>query len=125
MTIKIIILAFIGGLAACAMGTDPAQTVHTGLGPVLADSSGMTLYTYDRDGTGKSNCNGKCAANWPPFKADGTVQSSGYWSVITRDDGSRQWAYKDKPLYTWVKDQKPGDTSGNGVNKNAWHIAQP
>jgi predicted lipoprotein with Yx(FWY)xxD motif len=85
----------------------------------------MTLYTFDRDVPSKSNCNGQCAANWPPLKADGGGRASGDWSIITRDDGSKQWAYKGKPLYMWAKDQKPGDTTGNGVNNNAWHVAQP
>ena len=85
----------------------------------------MTLYTFDRDATGKSNCNGQCAVNWPPLGADGGSQPVGNWSVVTRDDGSKQWAYKGQPLYTWVKDQKPGDTTGNGVNNNTWHVAQP
>jgi len=106
-------------------GTEPARTAQTAMGPVLADSSSMTLYTFDRDVPGKSNCNGQCAANWPPLRADGTSQPSGNWSVVTRDDGSKQWAYKGKPLYTWVKDQKPGDTTGNGINNNTWHVAQP
>jgi predicted lipoprotein with Yx(FWY)xxD motif len=120
MTVSLII-----GLAACAMGTEPARTTQTAMGPVLADSRGMTLYTFDKDAAGKSKCNGKCAENWPPLKADGTSQLSGNWSVVTRDDGSKQWAYNSKPLYGWVKDQKPGDTTGNGVNNNTWHIAQP
>jgi predicted lipoprotein with Yx(FWY)xxD motif len=107
------------------MGTQPARTAQTAMGPVLADSRGMTLYTYDKDAAGKSNCNGKCAENWPPLKADAASQPSGNWSVVTRDDGSKQWAYNGKPLYGWVKDQKPGDTTGNGVNNNTWHIAQP
>ena len=118
-------VALIIGLVACAMGTEPARTAQTAMGPVLADSRGMTLYTFDKDAAGKSNCNGKCAENWPPLKADGTSQPSGNWSVVTRDDGSKQWAYNGKPLYGWVKDQKPGDTTGNGVNNNTWHIAQP
>jgi len=124
--VKIVMVAtLLAGLTACAMGTEPASTAQTPMGPVLADSRGMTQYTFDKDAAGKSNCNGKCAENWPPLKADGTSQPSGNWSVVTRDDGSRQWAYKGKPLYGWVKDQKPGDTTGNGVNNNTWHIAQP
>jgi len=117
--------AFALGLAACATGAPPARTAQTATGPVLADASGMTLYTYDRDAAGKSNCNGKCSVNWPPMKADGAGQPAGNWSVVTRDDGSKQWAYKGKPLYSWVKDQKPGDTTGNGVNNNTWHVATP
>jgi predicted lipoprotein with Yx(FWY)xxD motif len=97
----------------------------TALGPVLADSKGMTLYTFDKDATpGKSACNGQCAQNWPPLAAKAAAKPMGDWTVVTRDDGSKQWAYKGKPLYTWVKDSKPGDTSGEGVN-NVWHVAKP
>jgi predicted lipoprotein with Yx(FWY)xxD motif len=46
------------------------------------------------------------------------------YAVITREDGSKQWAYKGKPLYYWVKDTKPGDVSGDGV-KGVWHTAKP
>jgi predicted lipoprotein with Yx(FWY)xxD motif len=122
---QMVLAALLGGLTACTTAADPARTTQTAAGPVLANSSGMTLYTFDRDSAGKSNCNRQCAVNWPPLKADGAGQPSGDWSVVTRDDGSKQWAYKGKPLYTWVKDQKPGDTTGNGVNNNTWHIAQP
>jgi predicted lipoprotein with Yx(FWY)xxD motif len=48
----------------------------------------------------------------------------GDWAVITRDDGSKQWAYKGKPLYAWAKDAKPGDRTGDGFN-NAWRVAKP
>ena len=86
----------------------------------------MTLYTFDRDaaGSGKSVCNGPCATNWPPVMATADATASGDYTVITRDDGARQWAYKGKPLYLWVKDQKPGDKTGDGVN-NAWRVAKP
>ena len=70
---------------------------------VFADAKGMTLYTFDKDTTGKSVCNGACAKNWPPLTAAAGSASSGDWTVVTRDDGSMQWAYKGKPLYTWVK----------------------
>jgi predicted lipoprotein with Yx(FWY)xxD motif len=92
---------------------------------VLTGKNGMTLYTFDRDttGTGKSVCNGPCATNWPPLAAtDGSL--SGDYSVITRDDGSKQVAYKGKPLYYWVKDTKPGDKTGDGFN-NVWRVAKP
>jgi predicted lipoprotein with Yx(FWY)xxD motif len=49
---------------------------------------------------------------------------TGDYTIITRDDGSKQWAYKGKPLYLWSKDQKPGDTTGDGVGK-VWHTAKP
>jgi len=93
-------------------------------GGFLVGASGMTLYTFDKDGAGKSACNGPCAENWPPLKAGATDKGTGDYAVITRDDGSKQWAYKGKPLYYWVKDAKPGDTSGDGV-KDVWHTAKP
>jgi len=90
----------------------------------LVGPNGMTLYTFDKDAGGKSACNGACATNWPPLMADAGAAPKGDWSVVTRDDGSKQWAYKGKPLYYWVKDQKPGDATGDGVN-NVWHTAKP
>lgn len=110
-------------LAACAaMAPAPATTQ----GDVLVDKAGMTLYTFDKDaaGSGKSVCNGPCAKNWPPLMAAASDASSGDWAVISRDDGAKQWAYKGKPLYLWVKDQKPGDKTGDGVLK-VWHVARP
>ncbi|AMK33594.1 Putative lipoprotein [Pseudomonas putida] len=43
---------------------------------------------------------------------------------MTRDDGSSQWAYKGKPLYTFIKDKKAGETTGDGM-KDVWHVAKP
>ena len=57
-----------------------------------------------------------------PKKAVATDQAPGDWSIVVRDDGSKQWAYGGKPVYRWIKDQKPGDKTGDGVNK-VWHIA--
>lgn len=93
---------------------------------VLTGPNGMTLYTFDKDVAdgGKSVCNGACATNWPPLKAADGAQGSGDYSVLTRDDGSKQWAFKGKPLYYWVKDAKPGDKTGDGVNK-VWRTAKP
>ena len=45
--------------------------------------------------------------------------------IVTRDDGSKQWAYKGRPLYHWVKDAKPGDMTGDGFLNNSWHVAKP
>ncbi|CAG9182713.1 hypothetical protein CURE108131_18110 [Cupriavidus respiraculi] len=93
---------------------------------VLTDPQGLTLYTFDRDtaNSGKSVCNGPCATNWPPLLAQpGTAPTGGY-TVVTRDDGTRQWAYKGKPLYRFAKDAKPGDRTGDNLN-NVWHVAKP
>ena len=91
---------------------------------VLADAKGMTLYTYDKDEPGMSNCNGLCAHFWPPLTASPDAHPMGDWTVITRKDGSKQWAYKDKPVYTYGKDKKPGETKGDGSGK-VWHQATP
>jgi predicted lipoprotein with Yx(FWY)xxD motif len=117
-------LAFVAALTACASmtGNAPAKVADG----VLVGPNGMTLYTFDRDtaGSGKSACNGPCATNWPPLMAQAGASSSGDWTVVTRDDGGRQWAYKGKPVYYWVKDTKPGDRTGDGFN-NAWRLARP
>lgn len=114
----------VAATGALAQGAEPAKIADTSKGKALVDTKGMTLYTFDRDAAGKSNCNGQCAQNWPPLMAAAGTSASGNWSVVTRDDGSKQWAYKGKPLYTWVKDTKPGEVTGDGVN-NVWHLATP
>jgi predicted lipoprotein with Yx(FWY)xxD motif len=112
-------------LSGCASTADGGRS--TAMAPAKMDNgalvgpNGMTLYVFDKDADGKSMCNGKCAENWPPLMAKGSA--SGDYSVITRDDGGKQVAYKGKPLYYWVKDQKPGDKTGDGVN-NVWHLAK-
>lgn len=108
-----------------AFAADPAMTAQTTKGPTLVDAKSMTLYTFDKDTAGKSACNGPCAANWPPLAAPASATTMGSYAVVTRDDGSKQWAYKDKPLYTWAKDTKPGDITGDGFLNGAWHVAQP
>ncbi len=92
----------------------------------LVGPNGMTLYTFDKDtaGSGKSVCNGNCATNWPPFMAADGDKPSGDFTIVTRDDGKKQWAAKGWPLYYWVKDTKPGDKTGDGVN-GTWKTAKP
>ena len=110
------------GMAAPATAPAGAPMVANGL---LTGPNGMTLYTFDRDmaGSGKSVCNGPCATNWPPLMA-GNAAPAGDYSVVTRDDGGKQLAYKGKPLYYWVKDTKPGDMTGDGFN-GVWHVVKP
>jgi predicted lipoprotein with Yx(FWY)xxD motif len=118
----------ITGLAGCSsmdkmMGSAPAGIkVMDG---VQTNNAGMTLYTFDKDvaGSGKSVCNGACAGLWPPLLAAADAKPSGDYTIVTRDDGARQWAYKGKPLYLWTKDTKPGDRTGDGFN-NAWRLAK-
>ena len=94
---KLLPLAALLVLAACSsMAQSPAKPMEG----VLVGAGDMTLYTFDRDtaGSGKSACNGPCATNWPPLMAT-PAQAGGDYSVITRDDGKTQLAYKGKPLY--------------------------
>jgi predicted lipoprotein with Yx(FWY)xxD motif len=124
----LISLIAIATLAACAsmMGGGamaPYTKVNDGM---LVGSNNMTLYTFAKDtaGSGKSMCNGPCATNWPPLLVDGSPAVSGDYSVITRDDGKKQLAYKGMPLYFWVKDTKPGDKTGDGFLNGAWKIVK-
>jgi len=115
-----IVAAALGGCAT--LGADaPVRIDH---GALVDYEKGMTLYTFDRDPRAKSVCVAQCAANWPPFMAPAAARVGGDFSVVKRDDGARQWAYKDKPLYFWIKDRKPGDQTGEGFN-NLWRVARP
>ncbi len=127
--LKLGILALCFSVSAIAQKTDSALpdgiTIRsTTAGEVLTDARGMTLYTLDKDMADKSVCNDQCAVLWPPLLAKEGTKAPANWSVITRDDGSKQWAYKGKPLYTFAKDMKPGDVAGNGYFGGIWHVAK-
>lgn len=111
-------LMFAAGAAMAA----PA-TVADG---ILVGANNMTLYTFDKDtaDSGKSVCNGPCATNWPPLMATDTDKADGAWTIVTRDDGKKQFAYKGKPVYYWIKDTKAGDKTGDGMGGN-WHVVKP
>jgi predicted lipoprotein with Yx(FWY)xxD motif len=100
------------------------------LGNYLSNLQGLTLYTFDNDQNGTSSCTGACAQIWPPYTpaaSTGPITSEQLptgFTMITRPDGTIQYAWKGKPLYTFTSDQKPGDISGNGV-MGIWHIATP
>jgi len=110
---------------AMPMATALAQPV-TRAG-ILTTPGRMTLYTFDNDvvGSGRSVCNPPCSGLFPPYLAKKGAKASGDASIITRDDGTLQWAYKGRPLYRWVYDEKPGDKKGDGVMYGVWHIAKP
>jgi predicted lipoprotein with Yx(FWY)xxD motif len=104
--------------SAHAVDTAPVKKANG----MLVDSKGMTVYTYDKDtaNSGKSACTGPCAENWIAVKA-GDAQPAAPYSTITREDGTKQLAYKGKPLYTFMKDKKAGDKAGDKV-RDAWHV---
>jgi predicted lipoprotein with Yx(FWY)xxD motif len=116
--------AIIVGIAAATTAVSvafaqmaPTKTGDSTKGKVLTNDAGMTLYVFDKDSGGKSACNGACAGNWPPLMAAA--------GVVAREDGTKQWAYKGRPLYAWKNDKKPGDITGDGFLNGAWHGAQP
>ena len=88
---------------------------------ILADASGRTLYTFDKDAAGKSNCNGGCAAAWPPFLVKDGERAPAEFRAIMRDDGSKQWTLNEKPLYFYAADGYAGDAKGDGQG-GVWHV---
>jgi len=90
---------------------------------ILVDLKGRGLYNFGGDDPGKSNCSGQCILLWPPIIADAGAKPKGEFTLVTRDDGQKQWAWKGKPLYRWVSDHKRGDAGGDGVN-GMWHLAR-
>ncbi|VWX63295.1 ATP-binding protein [Burkholderiales bacterium 8X] len=126
LSASILALALLGGCGSMSqMGSSPDTPTRTADG-VLIGPTGMTLYTFDRDAanSGKSVCNGPCSTNWPPLMAPEAAKPMGPYSVVMRDDGKKQWAYKGWPLYYWSKDAKAGDKTGDGFN-GVWKVARP
>ena len=111
--------------ASSAASAQMLKTADTAKGKTFVDAKGMTLYTFDKDAGGKSACNGPCAQNWPPLMAAADAKPTADMTIVVRDDGSKMWSYKGKPLYTFKKDTKPGETTGDGFLNGAWHIAKP
>lgn len=98
------------------------KTTDIGGKQVLTDANGMTLYTFDKDAVGVTNCYDKCAVNWPPLLAGDGAMAEGDFTLVERTDGTKMWAYKGWPLYLWIEDTAPGQTTGDGVG-GVWHTA--
>jgi predicted lipoprotein with Yx(FWY)xxD motif len=115
-----------GGSGAVSVANNPE------LGEILVDSKGFTLYNFEKDKGGESSCFNACAAAWPPYtvsgqtKAENGAQAS-LLSTTKRSDGSTQVVYNSWPLYTYVGDKKPGDTTGNDVDQFGaeWYALTP
>ena len=117
LSLKALMLAAALALPSMAFAAEPAMMK----GDMMVDHKGMTVYTFDKDTGGKSMCNDDCAKNWPPMMAPAGAKAEGKWTVIKRDDGMMQYAYDGKPLYTFMKDEKPGEMKGDGM-KDVWHV---
>jgi predicted lipoprotein with Yx(FWY)xxD motif len=123
-------LTALAALTLCATAGAASLTARQDpkLGTILQSSAGMTMYLYTKDEPGVSNCYDQCAVAWPPLLSttlpDLPADFPGKLSLVTRKDGSRQVAYNGWPLYGWVRDTKPGDTTGQGVGK-VWYALNP
>ena len=102
---------------------------HPEHGPILADNKGMILYMFTKDEPNKVNCSGGCLAAWPPLLVEGDpVAGEGIDQSLlgTADmpDGTKIVTYNEMPLYYWASDMKPGDATGQDVNK-VWYVVNP
>jgi iron complex outermembrane receptor protein len=125
--IALVLLAFAPArpaLAQTAAPPNPIKIAHAGATSMLTDTAGFTLYVLDADTPGTSTCNGTCAQNWPPLTAAADARPDGAYTIVTRADGTRQWAVNGKPLYRFKNDAQPGATKGDGV-AGRWHVATP
>jgi predicted lipoprotein with Yx(FWY)xxD motif len=105
-------------IAGAALAQPPGLKDQHG---AKADAAGKALYTYDMDTMkGMSHCENRCAEAWPPLVADANAKASGDWTVINRGGGVKQWAYKDKPVYTFARD-KAGE-AGTGESVPNWKL---
>ncbi len=104
-------------LALLAGGVHAQPVARNG---VLADSTGRTLYIFDKDMPGKSNCTGGCLTAWPAFMAKPTAKPDGDFDLVV-SNGASQWAFKGKPLYYFAGDANPGERNGDGSG-GSWHV---
>ncbi len=101
----------------------PNFMASTSIGRVMTTPQGSTVYTFDQDQSGKSNCYGECARSWPPVIAASGAQPYGLMSLDARQNGQQQWAYSGKPLYTYAGDSMHGDVKGENAG-NVWHVVR-
>jgi predicted lipoprotein with Yx(FWY)xxD motif len=109
-----------GSIARSATGTSATVSLHkTKLGMILVNSSGHTLYLFEKDRNGKSACSGSCPRFWPPLlsRAKATAGPGVRASLLgttKRSNGSVQVTYNRHPLYTFALDKQAGQTHGEG-----------
>jgi len=119
-------LALFAGLSGALAANQPASrgvtvgSANTGLGRVLVDGRGHTLYLFAKDTRGKSACSGQCIGYWPPLIATGRPRAgaglkASLLGTARRSDGRLQVTYNRHPLYTFVKDTRKGQTNGEGL----------
>ncbi len=118
----------LSGLWATTAGAQPAGLSvadNPEIGRHMVDANGMTIYIWEDDvvdanGMAVSMCTGGCAERWPPFQPAAGEAASDTLSIIEREDGMKQWAYQNVPLYHFADDEAPGDIEGFGVANDWW-----
>jgi predicted lipoprotein with Yx(FWY)xxD motif len=104
---------------------------NAGLGRILVDSQGRTLYLFEKDKGPKSTCFGACASVWPPFRTSGRPTGTGVKSSLlgmtSRSDGKPEVTYNGHPLYYYAGDQQAGETNGQGLTQfgGGWYVVSP
>jgi predicted lipoprotein with Yx(FWY)xxD motif len=142
LQLAVLALAGCGGGGSSSGSSGPPKTEsgstatigvsNEGIGKILVNSQGRTLYLFSRDSGTTSECSGACAVNWPPLRVTGkpTIGSGTTASLIattTRSDGARQVTYNGHPLYLFKEDTKPGDANGEGITAfgGSWYALSP
>jgi predicted lipoprotein with Yx(FWY)xxD motif len=115
-----------GGASAASSGSKLATADVGGLGKVIVDGNGRTVYVFDKDTSGKSNCEGDCLAKWPAVPAEGTPKLDGIDAslvgTVTRSDGSKQLSIAGLPVYLFAQDSKAGQAKGQAVGGVWWVV---
>lgn len=128
----LILLLYPAATHAARTSEPIVSTAKTSLGTILVDSRGRTLYLFEKDRNGKSACAGKCATFWPPLIAAGKpLAGAGLKASLVgttkRADGRLQVTYNHHPLYTFLKDKRKGQTTGEDVDAFGaeWYAVSP
>ena len=144
MKARIALFIVVGALvAAVSAGVAASKTTaatsgttvdiaKTPFGRALVDDKGRTLYDFPPDVHGTSTCYGACAALWPPLTTTakpraGAGVNPSLLGTTKRSDGKLEVTYNGHPLYYWVGDHKPGQTTGQGLNQfgGPWWVLTP
>lgn len=118
--------------SSSATAATVSATSSPELGMIVVDSSGLTLYNFQKDKGTESACYGACAKIWPPLTTSGAPQAgegamSSKLGTSKRTDGTTQVTYAGHPLYTYSADMSPGEVNGNGITSfgGTWHALDP
>jgi predicted lipoprotein with Yx(FWY)xxD motif len=125
--------SIVAGFAlANGTGGTTVSTAKSRLGRILVDGRGITLYDFVKDKHGTSSCYGACAAVWPPLITKGKPHAGhgvrpSLLGTTKRKDGKLEVTYNHHPLYYFVNDRKPGQTTGQGLNQfgGPWWVLSP